>query len=151
MVFGTSAAAAAVSKQLGLSPRQIEDDFGTASTQSCGLMSAQFEAMTKGLQHGLASRNALFAALLARDNCTGIDQVFEREYGGVLNVFSQDTSQKPQNKPDELSQRLGEDWSSLLNISIKPYASVVGTHGPIDCIVNLQAKDLERFSSDKLD
>jgi aconitate decarboxylase len=145
-VFGPPAAAAAVSKQLRLSPRQIEDAFGTACTQACGLMSAQFEAAAKRMQHGFAARNGLFAALLAKDNYTGIDQVFEREYGGYLDMFSQGTELTPQNKPWEIIQGLGAEWSSLWNISIKPYASMAGTHGPTDCILSLQAKHPERFS-----
>lgn len=144
-MFGPPAAAAAVSKQLGLSPRQIEDSFGTACTQSSGLMSAQFEAMAKPMQHGAASRNGLFAALLSRDNYTGIDKVFERHYGGYLDMFSQGTKLTPQNKPYEIIQQLGEDWSSLRNISIKPYASMAGTHGPTDCILSLQSKYPQHF------
>ncbi|KAE9976505.1 hypothetical protein EG327_008006, partial [Venturia inaequalis] len=144
-IFGPPAAAAAASKQLGLSPRQIEDSFGTACTQSAGLMSAQFEAMAKPMQHGLASRNGLFAALLSRDDYTGIDKVFERHYGGYLDMFSQGTKLAPQNKPHEVIQELGEDWSSLRNISIKPYASMAGTHGPTDCIRNLQENHPRHF------
>lgn len=144
-IFGPPAAAAAVSKQLGLSPRQIEDSFGTACTQSAGLMSAQFEAMAKPMQHGLASRNGLFAALLSRDDYTGIDKVFERHYGGYLDMFSQGTTLAPQNKPYEVIQELGEDWSSLRNISIKPYASMAGTHGPTDCIRSLQENHPRHF------
>lgn len=46
-VFGGPAVAVAISKLLGLSPRRMEWAVGTASTQACGLMSAQFESMTK--------------------------------------------------------------------------------------------------------
>ena len=46
-VFGGPAVAIAVSKLLGLSPRQMEWALGTACTQAGGLMSAQFESMAK--------------------------------------------------------------------------------------------------------
>lgn len=46
-VFGGAAVAVAVSKLLGLSPRRMEWALGTACTQAGGLMSAQFESMTK--------------------------------------------------------------------------------------------------------
>ena len=46
-VFGGPAVAIAVSRLLGLSPRQMEWALGTACTQAGGLMSAQFGSMTK--------------------------------------------------------------------------------------------------------
>ncbi len=36
------------------------------------------------MHHGMASRNGLYAALLARGGYTGIKQVFEQPYGGYL-------------------------------------------------------------------
>lgn len=48
-VFGGAAVAAAASKLLGLSPRQMEWALGTACTTAGGLMSAQFGSMTKRL------------------------------------------------------------------------------------------------------
>ena len=71
-VFGPSASAAAVSKLLELPPPMIEDALGTACTQACGLMSAQFESMVKRMHHGFASRSGLFAALMASEGYTGI-------------------------------------------------------------------------------
>lgn len=73
-VQGPSATAAAVSSYLGLNPAQIEWALGTACTQAGGLMSAQFGSMAKRMQHGFGSRNGLFAALLARENYTGIEE-----------------------------------------------------------------------------
>jgi len=66
-----------------------------AATQSCGLMSAQFESMVKRMQHGFASRNGLTAAALAASGYVGIKRVFEREYGGWLSVFGEATILTP--------------------------------------------------------
>ncbi|MFJ1551997.1 MmgE/PrpD family protein, partial [Streptomyces sp. NPDC088246] len=46
----------------GLDAAAFEDALGMAATQSCGLMSAQFESMVKRMQHGFAARNGLTAA-----------------------------------------------------------------------------------------
>lgn len=54
--FGHAAAAAAVSKLLGISEDAIEDALGMACTQACGLMSAQFGSDVKRMQHGFAAQ-----------------------------------------------------------------------------------------------
>src|SRR6478752_405435 len=56
VVFGTLSAAAAAGAIYGLNAAGFEDALGMAATQSCGLMSAQFESMVKRMQHGFASR-----------------------------------------------------------------------------------------------
>src|ERR1700742_1129385 len=87
VVFGTLSAAAAAGTIYGLDAAGFEDAFGMAATQSCGLMSAQFESMVKRMQHGFAARNGLTAAALAAGGYTGIKRVFERRYGGDLTTF----------------------------------------------------------------
>src|SRR5580704_2278322 len=52
--FGTLSAAASAGSLYGLDAGGFEDAFGMAATQSCGLMSAQFESMVKRMQHGFA-------------------------------------------------------------------------------------------------
>lgn len=136
-VFGPVASAVAVSKLLGLSVAQIEDAVGIACTQACGLMSAQFESDVKRMQHGFASRNWLFAALLAKENYIGIKQVIERPYGGYLAAFGQGSGQDPEYKPEEVCKALGEAWK-IDGIRVKPYAAMAGTHGTIDCMARLQ-------------
>src|SRR5271168_3807401 len=64
-VFGTVPAAASAGTLYGLNAAGFEDALGIAATQSCGLMSAQFESMVKRMQHGFASRAGLTAAALA--------------------------------------------------------------------------------------
>jgi aconitate decarboxylase len=72
VVFGTLSAAASAGCLYGLNAAQFEDALGIAATQSCGLMSAQFESMVKRMQHGFASRNGLTAAALAAAGYVGI-------------------------------------------------------------------------------
>lgn len=109
-------------------------------------MSAQYESMAKRMQHGFAARNGLFAALMSRENYTGIDQVFERRYGGYLSTFGQGSKYDPQYKEAELVDGLGRDWRGIEGIRLKEHNSMIATHAPVDCIAALQAKYPERFS-----
>src|ERR1700757_2838694 len=83
-VFGTHTAAMTAGKMRGLAADQLEDALGMAGTQSAGLMAAQYEAMSKRMQHGFAARNGYYAAGLAAGGYTGIKRVFDRPYGGGL-------------------------------------------------------------------
>lgn len=143
-VFGPAAAAASVSKLKGLDEGKIEDAFGIACTQACGLMSAQFESDVKRMHHGFAARNGLLAAVLAESGYVGIKQVFEREYGGFLKQFSSGNGKSPQYKLDELTHGLGTKWQTD-GIRVKPYAAMAGTHPSIDCIRHLQEQHPEKM------
>jgi 2-methylcitrate dehydratase PrpD len=126
-VFGGPAAAAAAGTIYRLDSAQLEDAFGIAATQACGLMAAQFGAMVKRMQHGFAARNGLLAAALAHAGYSGIKQVFERPYGGFLTTFGEG------HEPDaaQIDADLGERWETL-RIAIKPYAAMAGLHAAID-------------------
>ena len=124
----------------------IEDSLGTACTQACGLMSAQYESMAKRMQHAFAARNGLFAALLSKENYTGIDQVFERPYGGFLSTFGQGSKHDSPYNENELIDGLGGDWKGIEGIRLKEHNSMIATHAPVDCIAALQAEYPERFA-----
>lgn len=102
--------------------------------------------MTKRMQHGFAARNGLFAALTSRQNYTGIDQVFERPYGGFLATFGQGSKHDTPYIESELVDCLGQDWRGIEGIRLKQHNSMVATHAPVDCIAALQAKYPERFA-----
>ena len=132
-VFGTHSAAMTSGKLRGLSPALLEDALGLAGTQSCGLMAAQYEAMSKRMHHGLAARNGFYAAGLAAAGYTGIKRVFEREYGGFLSVFGEG------HNPDAslLTGQLGHRWETTI-IKVKSYAAMGGLHGAIDAARELR-------------
>ena len=148
-VQGPSASAAAISSLLKLPPNQIEWALGMATTQSGGLMSAQYGSMAKRMQHGFGSRSGLFAALMARQGYTGIEKVFETPYGGFLSVFSQGANFEPKCLPDELVAGLGEKWQ-LEEIRVKLHAAMAALHGTIDCVANLQKAHPVLFSDQNL-
>jgi 2-methylcitrate dehydratase PrpD len=126
-VFGTHPAAMASGKLRGLGPAQLEDALGLAATQSSGLMAAQYEAMSKRMQHGFAARNGFYAAGLAAHGYTGIKRVFERDYGGFLSVFGE--GHHPD--PAALTDQLGKRWETSV-IMVKSYAAMGGLHGAIE-------------------
>lgn len=144
--FGHAASAAAVSKLLNLPEDLIEDALGIACTQACGLMSAQFGSDVKRMQHGFASRNGLFAALMAEGGYVGIKNVFEEPYGGFLAVFGQGSGKEPPYLVNELTKELGKTWQSE-NIRVKSHASMAGTHCTIDAIAELQKEYPEKLSN----
>lgn len=144
-VFGPSASSAAVSKLFGLNAAQIEDALGIACTQACGLMSAQFESEVKRMQHGFAARNGLMAALLARGGYVGIKKVYEREFGGFLDMFSKGNGKNPQYKIEELTDGLGKTWKTE-NVKLKPYSAMAATHPSVDCVRKLQEEDGEKLA-----
>jgi aconitate decarboxylase len=132
VVFGPLAAAASAGCLYGLNAAQFEDALGSAATQSCGLMSAQFESMVKRMQHGFASRNGLTAAALAAAGYVGIKRVFERKYGGWLSVFGEG------HHPDasQIYANLGEKWETD-RIAVKAYAAMGLLHAAIGAALEL--------------
>ena len=134
VVFGTLSAAAAAGTIYGLDAAGFEDALGMAATQSCGLMSAQFESMVKRMQHGFAARNGLTAAALASAGYTGIKRVFERTYGGYLSTFGQghDTD------ATAIYKGLGSVWETQ-RIAVKAYAAMGLLHAAIDSALKLRA------------
>ncbi len=134
-VFGTHTAAMTAGKLRGLDASQLEDALGMAATQSGGLMAAQFDAMSKRMQHGFAARNGFYAAGLAAGGYTGIKGVFEQPYGGFLSVFGE--GHDPQ--PAEIVAELGERWDTRI-IMIKSYAAQGGLHGAIEATLALRAE-----------
>ncbi|HEV3357552.1 MAG TPA: MmgE/PrpD family protein [Pseudonocardiaceae bacterium] len=134
-VFGTHTAAMTTGRLYGLDAAQLEDALGMAGTQSGGLMAAQYEAMSKRMQHGFAARNGFYAAGLAAGGYTGIKQVFDRPYGGFLAVFGEG------HDPDaaQIVAGLGEFWHTNV-VMVKSYAAQGGLHGTIQAALELRAE-----------
>jgi 2-methylcitrate dehydratase PrpD len=134
-VFGTHTAAMTAGKLRGLDAALLEDALGMAGTQSAGLMAAQYEAMSKRMQHGFAARNGYYAAGLAAGGYTGIKKVFDRPYGGYLSVFGEGHDPDPA----QVIAGLGECWHTEL-IMVKSYAAQGGLHGTIQAALELRAE-----------
>ena len=138
-VFG---AAAAAGRLLKLNEQQMVWALGTAATQACGIRET-FGTMAKPLHPGIAARNGLLAALLAKKNVTSAEAGIEgrRGFAAILSTKF---------VPEEITEGLGKTWEILAN-SYKPYACGVVIHPAIDgCIQlrnehKLKLEDIERI------
>jgi 2-methylcitrate dehydratase PrpD len=127
-VFG---AAAGAGRLLRLDEQQLAWALGIAATQSSGLRE-MFGSMSKPLHVGLAARNGLAAALLARQGFTSAAQPIEgrRGFAHVL-ATERDFS--------KITDGLGETWELDAN-SYKPFACGVVIHPAIDGCIQLRAE-----------
>jgi aconitate decarboxylase len=123
-------AAVAAGIVLGLDAGRMFHALGIAGTQACGLMAAQYGSMVKRMQHGKGAQSGVYAALLAEQGFTGIENIFEEPYGGYCTTF---------NHGDEgldmpaLSVGLGSTWETL-RYTIKPYACRAGNQSAVDAV-----------------
>lgn len=133
---GVFAAAASTAAALRLDEEKTVHALGIAGTQSSGLMAAQYGAMVKRMHAGRAAQSGLYGGLLAARGFTGIQNVFESEYGGFCTTFSRSTDRF---NLAELTKGLGEQYLTM-EIFLKFYACVGGVHNPLNAIRELRAK-----------
>ena len=110
-----------------------------------GLMAAQFGSMVKRMLTARGAQSGVYAALLAADGFTGIEDVFEQPYGGFCTTVTQSSD-----KFDlaALSDGLGMRWETL-RVAIKRHACVGTNLSTLDAIeelvveTGLKASDIE--------
>ncbi|WP_166462847.1 MmgE/PrpD family protein [Amycolatopsis acidicola] len=130
-VLGVFGAASGAARVQGLSAVQSQHAIGIAGSLACGLMAAQYGAMVKRAHAGNAAQVGVRAGLLAAQDFTGIEAIFEEPYGGFLSTFADD------HVIDELSKDLGTRWETV-NVGFKPYSSCGSTHSTVDTVLKLQ-------------
>ena len=132
-VFSAGCGAAAA---LRLDLPQTINAIGIAGTQSAGLMAAQYGAMVKRMHAGRSAQSGYYGAILARRGYTGIQNVFESEYGGFCSTFS-----RSHDRYDlaALSDGLGERFETL-QISLKFYSCVGSNHTTLDGIRDIKTR-----------
>jgi 2-methylcitrate dehydratase PrpD len=146
-LFGPFPAAVAAGRVLGLDADQIFQALGIAGPQAGGILATQFGSMVKRMLTARAAQSGLYAALLAADGFTGIEDVFEEEYGGYCSTFTQSTDQFDLS---ELTSGLGTRWETM-RISIKRHATVGTNLSAMDALEELmqeglKAADVERIT-----
>jgi 2-methylcitrate dehydratase PrpD len=110
---GVFVAAAAAARVLGLDPEKTAQAFGIAASQAAGLMAVQDGAMTKSFHSGRAAQSGIYAALLAEQGYTGIQDVLDGAYGTFFSAFVDDWA------PEMLTDDLGSDWK-IRRVGFKP-------------------------------
>ena len=141
--IGTIGAAAAASRLRGLNPQATDQALAIAASEASGLKE-NFGSMVKPLHAGLAARNAVVAAELARAGMTASRSAIDGPQG-FLAAFD---SAAP--TLDETAGDLGSRWEILdTGITVKLYPACAATHPSLDAILDLRRR--ERFGPDDVE
>jgi 2-methylcitrate dehydratase PrpD len=141
--LGTIGAAAAASRLLGLDAAQAAHALAIAASEASGLKE-NFGTMVKPLHAGLAARNGVLAAQLAKAGMEASAAAIDGAQGFLAAMDSQRLSL------DDAAADLGERWEILdTGITIKLYPSCAGTHPTLDALLDLKRR--ERFSSEEVE
>ncbi len=127
---GVYSSAASAASAFGLSEEQTVHALGIAGTQAAGLMAAQFGSMVKRMHAGRAAQSGLYGALLAEEGYTGIQNVFESDYGGYCTTFSRSKDRFDMN---ELTKGLGKEFETMRD-SLKFYSCAASNHATLDAV-----------------
>jgi len=142
---GVFAAGAAAARGLKLPVDKTVHALGIAGTQSAGLMAAQYGAMVKRMHAGRSAQSGLYGGLLAEQGFTGIENVFEAEYGGFATTFSRSQDRF---KLAELTAGLGTTWQTM-GVALKFYSCVGSNHTTLDALRALQEQ--HKFRADEVE
>jgi aconitate decarboxylase len=140
-VLGVFGAASGAARILRLTPGQTQNAIGIAGSLACGLMAAQYGAMIKRGHAGNAAQVGVRAGLLAAQDFTGIEAIFEEPYGGFLSTFADEWN------IEEVSAELGSRWETV-NVGFKPYSSCGSTHSTVGLVLDLQRQ--HGFTADEV-
>ena len=141
--LGTIGAAAAASRLLGLSQDAAAHAIAIAASEASGLKE-NFGSMVKPLHAGLAARNGVLAAMLARAGMTASAQALDGPQG-FLHAMDAEREDLAREIGD-----LGERWEMLdTGITVKLYPSCAGTHPALDALLDLRAR--EKFTAPEVE
>ncbi len=129
-VFG---AAAAAGRLTSLPGEAMVHALGIAGTQASGLMAAQEGSMVKRMHAGLACQTGVRAVNLAAIGFTGIEDVLEAGFGGLLGTLGTPASDRTR-----LTEGLGELWHTA-RIEFKRHAACAAIHTSLDVVEELRA------------
>lgn len=132
--LGALGAAAAAARLLGQDAATTVRALAIAASEASGLKES-FGTMVKPLQAGLAGRNGVLAALLARTGFTASDRALDGAQG--LFVAMQGRARALGDAADGL----GRDWEIVDGgITVKLHPSCAATHPTIDALLDLRAE-----------
>jgi 2-methylcitrate dehydratase PrpD len=141
--LGTIGAAAACSRLLGLDTGATAHALAIAASEASGVKE-NFGTMVKPLHAGLAARNGVLAARLAKRGMTASAQALDGAQG-FLHAFD-----SAHESVSDAAADLGTRWEIVhTGITVKLYPSCAGTHPALDAILDLRHR--ERFTADDVD
>lgn len=134
---GAFGAAAAVGYLLDLNEKQLTDAVSIAGSRTGGTWAFSKDgAMTKRLHPGLAARDGLLAAYLAKAGVSGPHYVLEAEDGGFYRLFSPSWDEKNALMPRERLE--------VNNVEFKWFASCKSVHSPITAAMEIYQSNPQR-------
>ncbi len=141
--LGAMSAAAGAARVLGLDAAATAHALAIAASSASGLKE-NFGTMVKPLHAGLAARDGVLAAMLARSGMTASAKALDGPQG-YLHAFDSESEDLSSAVAD-----LGSRWEILdTGITVKLYPSCAGTHPTLDAVLDLQAQ--ERFTAEAVD
>ena len=141
--IGTLGAAAAAARILGLDIDQTRHALGIAASSACGLKE-NIGTMVKPLHAGLAARNGVMAARLAREGFAASARALDGPQGYLAVMDSQGAGL------DDAVADLGARWEILeTGITVKLYPCCAATHPPLDALIELRRR--ESITPDEVD
>jgi len=139
--LGTMGAAAAAAKILKLTAGEVRMALGIAASMAGGLRQ-NFGTMTKQLHAGIAARNGVVAAMLAKRGFTSDENILETPFG-----FFRVLGGGGEGDIVRMSQGLGNPFDIISpGVSLKVYPCCSEAHRCIDALFYLVRK--HRFSPD---
>jgi len=130
--IGTIGSAATAARVMGLGSEATSHALAIAASEASGLKE-NFGTMVKPLHAGLAARNGVLAALLAREGLTASKRAIDGPQGLLIAMISEARDL------DVLLAELGRRWEIIEGgITVKLYPSCAGTHPTIDTLIDLR-------------
>ena len=127
----TFGAAAACARLLGLDAERTANAFGICGAEASGMRAVK-GTMSKAYVAGMAARNGVEAALLARQGYTGPTNVFEAR-DGVLQTFGEGAG------GERIAEHLGNPWEYVEpGVTYKAYPLCTCTHTGIEATLALK-------------
>ena len=134
-LYGAFGAAAAAAHLLGLDDKQTRHALGIVISQAAGTTQTAIDSpLSKHMQSGFAAKAGVLSALLAAEGVTGVEHVFQGQFG----FFALYKAGRYRIEP------LVTEWGRHFEIdalSYKPFPSCRGTHGPIEAALALFAEE----------
>jgi 2-methylcitrate dehydratase len=144
-IYSTIGAVAIAANLMRLTPQQTQDAFGLSVDTIAGTVQNIWDGATDWkLPQGLAARNGVFAAELAKRGWVGVADALNAPYG----FYAQYTAGCA--KPEVLTKALGKAfWAEEY---FNPFPACAATHPTIECALamrennKLKASDIQRWT-----
>ncbi len=133
-VCGSLAASLAAGKILGLGEEGMLNALGLSGCQASGLLAWETDKteMSRPFQMGIAARNGVTSALLAKEGFSG-PEVLEGKYN-IFNAFSGVSNY------GELSKELGETYQ-IMALALKRYSCCAFLHPGLDALLKVMKQN----------